>query len=75
MQQRHNNILVVVTSDMWHARMGHPSSLVLRHLNFVPKFDDKDTCRTCHLAKQTRSAFHSSSSYTHAIFDLIHVDV
>lgn len=72
--KEHDYVMAVVTSKVWQARMGHPSNATIKHLNFVPQFSEEDVCRTCHLAKQTRLVFHSSTSVTNATFELIHVD-
>ncbi|GKV40300.1 hypothetical protein SLEP1_g47962 [Rubroshorea leprosula] len=81
--QRHPKILTtaVVSPDVWHLRLGHPSSasvtqLVRRGLilsnNKVPS---SISCHACQLGKHTRLPFSDSLSTTSAPFELIHSDV
>ncbi|KAL6348322.1 hypothetical protein AAG906_005622 [Vitis piasezkii] len=65
-------------SDLWHQRLGHPSSgplQVLAKVNPEIYFDSKHVCDICPLAKQTRLSFPSSFISSHAPFDLIHCDI
>ncbi|KAF7132885.1 hypothetical protein RHSIM_Rhsim09G0014100 [Rhododendron simsii] len=65
-------------SNLWHQRLGHPSSgplQVLTKLDSEIYFDSKHVCEICPLAKQTRLAFPSSSISSQAPFDLIHSDI
>ncbi|GKV31748.1 hypothetical protein SLEP1_g40416 [Rubroshorea leprosula] len=81
--QRHPTILstAVVSPDVWHLRLGHPSSasvtqLVRRGLilsnNKVPS---SISCHACQLGKHTRLPFSDSLSTTSTPFELIHSDV
>lgn len=62
---------------LWHNRLGHPSTKVLRQLSLSS--GDMDTvcsaCPICPLAKQTRIPFCLSLSRCNSAFDLIHLDV
>lgn len=62
-------------TELWHARMGHPSKMVLSHLPFSLKCSDSNVCNACHIAKQTRLPFTPSTSSSYTIFDLLHIDV
>ena len=67
-----------VTSDLWHFRLGHPSHAKLSLLNkTVPGLtvNKSHCCDICHLAKQKRLSFPSSTHVSNAIFDLIHCDL
>ena len=69
---------VTRTSDLWHQRLGHPSSSPLHFLSQnIPEimFDPQHVCDICPLAKQSRLCFPSSSIKTVAPFDLIHCDI
>ncbi|GLU00649.1 hypothetical protein SLE2022_179980 [Rubroshorea leprosula] len=81
--QSHPTVLTtaIVSSDVWHLRLGHPSSdsvtqLVRRGLilsnNKVPS---SISCHACQLGKHTRLPFSDSFSITSAPFELIHSDV
>ena len=64
--------------DVWHCRLGHPSSKVLECLS--KKYDDihfdkNNVCISCHLAKQHRLPFPLSNSICKEPFDIIHVDI
>ncbi|KAM2634977.1 hypothetical protein EV1_025388 [Malus domestica] len=65
-------------SNLWHQRLGHPSSGPLQSLTKqVPNivFDSNHSCDICPLAKQTRLSFPSSFISSQAPFDLIHCDI
>ena len=65
-------------SDLWHQRLGHPSSdplQVLVKINPEIYFDSKHVCEIFPLAKQTHLSFPSSLISSHAPFDLIHRDI
>ncbi|CAL1356682.1 unnamed protein product [Linum trigynum] len=68
----------VSRTELWHARLGHPS---LAKLNLLEKFVDcsfiqsKEPCRSCLRAKQTRNPFELSKIKTQSCFELIHVDI
>lgn len=65
--------------DVWHQRLGHPSSRVLDFLPDLALSNCKDlhskACEICVLAKQTRCSFPTSLNKTIASFDLMHCDV
>lgn len=64
--------------DVWHRRLGHPSSKALEMLKFSDfsscKFDSKQ-CEICISAKQTRDSFPLSFNKTSFAFELIHCDL
>jgi len=64
--------------DVWHRRLGHPSSKAMEMLKFSDfsssGFDSKD-CEICISAKQTRDSFPLSSNKTSFAFELIHCDL
>ncbi|XP_019255165.1 PREDICTED: uncharacterized protein LOC109233756 [Nicotiana attenuata] len=63
---------------LWHKRLGHISTIVLRRL-FPAKLasiaDTINKCTVCPCAKQTRLPFPTSYTKSTGAFDLIHVDV
>ncbi|CAA7029625.1 unnamed protein product [Microthlaspi erraticum] len=66
--------------DIWHKRLGHPSSKVMDLLSFSSSGFDKHsflskTCETCLSAKQTRDVFSTSINKTNDLFQLVHVDL
>lgn len=65
--------------DLWHRRLGHPSSRILSYLSSqvdVGKPAETEViCDTCFRAKQTRDCFHESSNKATELFALIHCDV
>ena len=64
--------------QLWHQRLGHPSSdplQVLAKINPKIYFDSKQVCEICLLAKQTHLSFPSSLISSHAPFDLIYCDI
>jgi histone deacetylase 1/2 len=68
--------------DLWHRRLGHPSSLALSSLplQFLSPCNNARTsspsfCDACQLGKQTRLPFALSHSRATAPFDLIHCDL
>ncbi|CAM8998803.1 unnamed protein product [Rhodiola kirilowii] len=73
------NRVVAGTRDLWHQRLGHPSSRVLSYLptsvSLNSSVERETVCDTCFRAKQTRECFSESDNKASAIFDLIHCDV
>lgn len=66
--------------QLWHHRLGHPSSNVLRKVSsslpsFKTNVSDNSHCTICPLAKQKRLAFVSNNNLASQPFDLIHLDV
>ncbi|CAA7037263.1 unnamed protein product [Microthlaspi erraticum] len=74
-----NKTTISGSCDLWHRRLGHPSSRVLSYLSsdleFEKHVDSKPVCEICLRAKQTRDCFHESSNKAIGVFDLIHCDV
>ncbi|RVX15238.1 Retrovirus-related Pol polyprotein from transposon TNT 1-94 [Vitis vinifera] len=70
------NVVNTKTQDLWHQRLGHPSSKVSVLFPFLQnKTLDASTCSICPLAKHTRTPFPLSVSSSDSCFDLIHVDI
>lgn len=65
--------------DLWHRRLGHPSSRVISYLsstlNIGKQENSENICDICLRAKQTRDCFHESANKAAGIFDLIHCDL
>jgi hypothetical protein len=65
-------------SNLWHQRLGHPSSgplQALTKLHSEISFDSSHVCEICPLAKQTRLVFPASLISSQAPFDLMHSDI
>jgi len=68
----------IIPIDLWHFRMGHPSSERLQCMqSYYPilQNDKSFTCNTCHYAKHRKLPFPSSNSYALHGFDLLHIDI
>ncbi|CAH9076640.1 unnamed protein product, partial [Cuscuta epithymum] len=63
--------------ELWHQRMGHPSSQVIEKLAPVSglKHVGGFPCDVCFRAKQTRDSFPTSLTKTHKPFELVHCDL
>src|SRR3954469_21934476 len=65
--------------DLWHARLGHPSSTALRHILHGFSFScnklEAHSCDACCLGKLARLSFRSSTTVASFPFQLIHSDV
>lgn len=71
------NTMSCKRSILWHSRLGHPSVQSLKVLpfdivNFPVTIND---CDICHLAKDTKVPFPTSSTISGKLFDLVHVDI
>ncbi|KAL0447801.1 UNVERIFIED_CONTAM: Retrovirus-related Pol polyprotein from transposon RE1 [Sesamum latifolium] len=68
---------VPCSSKKWHNRLGHTSVKAIKHILNIDctEFNLESPCDVCHKAKQSRLQFSISSSYSDAIFDLIHMDL
>jgi hypothetical protein len=67
-----------LTQDLWHSRLGHPGSSILRILHNNLSFPFQRTnsiCEPCVLGKHVRLPFHLSKSLVFAPFDIIHSDL
>ncbi|KAL1215287.1 Retrovirus-related Pol polyprotein from transposon RE1 [Cardamine amara subsp. amara] len=62
------------SSDLWHARLGHPHSRALNLIMPNVAFDNSK-CESCILGKHCRSVFQNSLSIYENCFDLVHSDV
>ncbi|KAL9995344.1 putative RNA-directed DNA polymerase [Helianthus debilis subsp. tardiflorus] len=67
----------VVSSNTWHARLGHLPFYKLKQLNILSHIhnDSLDHCEICPKARQHRLPFPHSTRHTSHIFELIHIDV
>ena len=66
------------SSTLWHSRLGHPSFSKLSLLNKIVSseaFNNPDCCEVCHLSKQKRLPFPSSSHVFVQPFELVHCDL
>ncbi|RVW23158.1 Retrovirus-related Pol polyprotein from transposon TNT 1-94 [Vitis vinifera] len=66
--------------ELWHRRMGHPSSRVIDLIYEVDSVGRNDGvknkfCDICFRAQQTREVFFSSDNKAKECFDLIHCDL
>ncbi|CAH9112012.1 unnamed protein product [Cuscuta europaea] len=71
---------MVDSTDLWHARLGHPSASVVRKvsslINYVPSSQlENKACDACLRAKQTRAAFDLNSARAIECFEMIHCDI
>ncbi|XP_074297286.1 uncharacterized protein LOC141627989 [Silene latifolia] len=65
------------STDLWHKRLGHPSSEVLKLLAIVKSSSrlSNKACDVCLRAKQTRFSFNRSDNKVISSFELIHCDL
>jgi hypothetical protein len=69
---------LIISSNLWHRRLGHLSSNRLQFLadnSLKFNFDSSHKCDVRPLAKQIRQPFPSSSISTSKCFSLIHCDI
>ncbi|GKA65026.1 ribonuclease H-like domain-containing protein [Tanacetum coccineum] len=67
----------LTNQHMWHQRLGHPGSEVLRHLvsrNLISCNKEKPPvlCHACQLGKHVRLPFVSSNTLVTSCFDIVH---
>lgn len=66
-------------TDLWHARMGHPSSQSLQRISHLLSgsfnFNKLSYCDVCHRSKQCRLSFDQSDNKANEPFGLIHFDL
>lgn len=66
-------------TDLWHFRMGHPSSTKLSVikdvLHFHPTSDGSKHCTVCPLSKQKRLPFPFNNHISENSFELVHIDI
>ncbi|KAL2941869.1 Retrovirus-related Pol polyprotein from transposon TNT 1-94 [Bienertia sinuspersici] len=67
----------VVSPELWHKRLGHPSNKALQSLPFVSASSVilNKACDVCHQVKQTRDKFYESDSRSTRCFKMIHCDL
>jgi histone deacetylase 1/2 len=64
-----------VSSNLWHARLGHPQARILTKL-CLPSMDKQNVfCESCVLEKSTKLPFESRKSYATAFLHTLHSDV
>ena len=64
--------------NLWHCRLGHPSSSWLLYLSKIVldvSFSNRCFYQICHTAKQIRVSLSLSSILSIALFELIHIDI
>lgn len=72
------NISCVSTTSkalLWHNRLGHVPSSVLKLIHVSGLHDVLPPCDACMLSKQTRQKFAAILSVSKEIFDLVHIDL
>ncbi|KAL8113535.1 hypothetical protein AgCh_020748 [Apium graveolens] len=67
--------IIVNKTLLWHYRLGHVPSPILKLLPVAGLSHDITPCDSCALAKQTRIPFPSSQSQLKATFELVHIDL
>ena len=69
----------VSSSDLWHSRLGHPSTSKLQFLkqyvNDVHINKTASYCDICHFSKQKKLPFSASTHVSSNPFDLLHCDL
>ncbi|PKU74388.1 Retrovirus-related Pol polyprotein from transposon TNT 1-94 [Dendrobium catenatum] len=67
------------STDLWHARLGHPNKQLLSVLStYIPTLKNVPIsfiCKSCNVAKSHKHFFNKSMSNSSSPFDLIHSDV
>jgi hypothetical protein len=72
------------TSHLWHKKLGHPNSVILKHLvksgylNNIHEFSSSHLsfdCSPCKLDKSKSLSFPTQGSRASACFEIIHTDV
>ncbi|XP_044328198.1 transcription initiation factor TFIID subunit 4 [Triticum aestivum] len=62
--------------DIWHARLGHPNPVTLRHIlrsfSFSCNKIEDHTCHVCRVGKHVRLPFNNSTTIAYFPFQLIH---
>lgn len=64
--------------ELWHRRMGHPTSKIV---GMLPEVSDRETvskierCEICFRTKQTKETFLLSENNAKNCFDLVHCDL
>ena len=62
-------------SELWHCRLGHPSSQHMNHIPVLPCKAPTNICSVCPQAKQHRNSFPLSTIRANKVFELLHVDI
>lgn len=70
----------IASSELWHKRMGHPSSRIVDLISEIGNVGRSDSvknkfCDICFRAKQTKEEFISSNNKVAECFSLIHCDL
>jgi len=74
---------ITSTSHLWHKKLGHPNSFILKHLvksgylNNIHEFSSylAFDCASCKLGKSKSLSFPMQESWASACFEIIHTDV
>lgn len=70
---------MVADEDLWHQRLGHPSSARLQSisskLSLSKTVSSSPHCSVCPLAKQKRLPYVSHNNLAVNAFDLVHIDI
>ena len=74
-QQQNQSTSCLSISELWHCRLGHPSSQHMIHIQGLPCKTPTNICSICPQAKQQRASFPLSASRANAAFELLHVDI
>ena len=73
------SVFAVLSSNVWHSRLGHPGDVVLNSLrsnNLIECNKTRDFfCPSCPLGKLIKLPFYDSSSTTTMPFDIVHSDL
>ncbi|XP_061354958.1 uncharacterized protein LOC133299505 [Gastrolobium bilobum] len=76
---RQSNSAFVDTSMLWHYRLGYISDTVMQNMcskfPFVSCNKNGTVCDVCHLAKQRKLPYGSSTSNSSKVFELVHADI
>ncbi|KAL8113534.1 hypothetical protein AgCh_020747 [Apium graveolens] len=67
--------IIVNKTLLWHYRLGHVPSPILKLLLVAGLSHDITPCDSCALAKKTRIPFPSSQSQSKSTFELVHIDL
>ena len=71
---------LIVDGELWHKRLGHPSTARLQRLSgIIPvsknTLESPSHCPICPLAKQKRLSFESNNNFSKIPFELVHLDL
>ncbi|XP_075087815.1 uncharacterized protein LOC142169799 [Nicotiana tabacum] len=67
-----------VKNKLWHYRLGHMPLSNMKNISSIPNSSCDNfsmPCVICHMARQSKLPFFTSSDTSKAMFDLIHIDI